>query len=180
MKFLTRPGRAKKRLWQVCLHEAAHGLACSYFLNIPSTCRVFHRGGTCQRLRSSSAGPAAHAIYTMAGDAGASLAQLADCNRIPAGRPRFGRERFRRRERRLANDAQNVERILQSSGPLKEDPELARLCREKWEQTAMNFVICRRKLIVEIATKLYLAGRVYVSARDLNDCDWAADYVAGR
>jgi hypothetical protein len=68
---------------------------------------------------------------------------------------------------------------MQSNGPL-EDPTIADLCKAEWEKTAETFVLCRRKLIVEIATKLYLAGRVYVPARDLNDCDWAADFVAGR
>jgi len=181
MKFLTRPGRAKKRLWQVCLHEAAHGLACSYLLNIPSTCRVFHRGGYCQQLRSSSASaaPAAHTAYIAAGRIAESLPHVAGCNQIPAGRPRFGRGRFRRRVHRLANDTKQVATIIQSSELLK-DPDIADLCKPKWEQTAETFVLCRRKLIVEIAIKLYLTGTVYVPAKSESNCDWAADYVAGR
>jgi hypothetical protein len=178
MKFLTHPGRAKKRLWAVCLHEAAHALAAAFFLNVASTAKVFRKGGICHPLRSSSAGPAAHAVFLIVGDMGAALAQFPDCNQIPAGRPHFGRWRFRRRLRRHANDAKLVANIMESNGPLK-DSDIAELCRETWGQIAMNFVTCRRKMIVEIATKLYLTGTVFVPAKD-KDADWAMDFALGR
>ena len=68
---------------------------------------------------------------------------------------------------------------MQSNGPL-EDPTIADLCKAEWEKTAETFVLCRRKLIVEIATKLYLAGRVYVPARNADDADWAMEFVLNR
>jgi|GEM_PF-6418266 len=176
--FLKNPGRTKRRLWRVALHEAGHAVAAAYFLHLPTTIRLFHRGGLCSPVRSYAVVPAAEMIFTRCGPLAGSLATFPDCNRIPAGRPRFGRARFRRRVHRRASDKQHVATIFQSREPLK-DAEIAELCREKWEATALNFVCCRRKLIVDFATKLYLGGTVFVPARP-KDSDWAAEFVAGR
>ncbi len=159
-----RLGKGKQTRWIIALHEAAHGLAAAHFgvssrlflsrargLCVPSS-NPFTRGQT--------------AIYMLAGNITRlwPIAWPCECGIVPRGRVK-SKGRWTRRFRKITSDRQQVENIREASEVLRDDAELFDVAYENWLRQARRFALNHLAEIVEVATRLYIAGRAGVPAK---------------
>ena len=70
-----------------------------------------------------------------------------------------------RRFRKIPSDRQQVENIREASEVLRDDAELFAVVYENWLRQARRIALDHLTEIVEVAKKLYIAGRAHVPAK---------------